>query len=189
MKLTVTLLLIAFLLLAAATGVRAQEFPDIREEYPELNLPILEAKFFPENPIRVTAECSTLQPRAVDAVIEWVEDQPDLKAYRLDVTLFKNGFEQEWYATLWPIREQNRTRPINPERLGGERAVSGLSLSVVSLSGTEAGTEPFRLRLTGLDPGKNYYWRILKRDRKGWIAGEVIRVQAPVCPADIIREN
>lgn len=188
MKNMILLPIVITLLLISGRPAWAQEFQNITEEYPELTLPILETKTFPASPVRIFLECSPTVPRGVDAVVEWVESQKSVSDYRLDVTVFKNGFSEEWYATLWPIRERNRTRLINPEKLRGQRTIAGLDLQVAGLSVEKDAAGP-SLRLSGLEPGKNYFWRILKRDRKGWIAGEVIRLQAPVCPADFIERN
>jgi len=48
--------------------------------------------------------------------------------------------------------------------------------------GVSAGT------LERLEPGVNYYWRVLRRKGAVWVASETGRVEAPTCPVDRVIE-
>jgi hypothetical protein len=39
------------------------------------------------------------------------------------------------------------------------------------------------------EPGINYYWRVLARTPRGWIASEIARYKVPICPVDFQREQ
>ena len=42
--------------------------------------------------------------------------------------------------------------------------------------------------LERLEPGVNYYWRVLRRKGAVWVASETGRVEAPTCPVDRVIE-
>ncbi len=39
-------------------------------------------------------------------------------------------------------------------------------------------------QLERLEPGVNYFWRVLHREGAGWVASETSRFEAPTCPVD-----
>ncbi len=44
--------------------------------------------------------------------------------------------------------------------------------------------------LERMEPGVNYYWRVLRRSGPGWIASATGRFEAPTCPVDsAVEEN
>lgn len=43
--------------------------------------------------------------------------------------------------------------------------------------------------LERLEPGVNYYWRVLRRKGAAWVASETGRLEAPTCPVDRVREG
>ena len=43
--------------------------------------------------------------------------------------------------------------------------------------------------LEKLEPGVNYYWRVLTRTDGGWVPSAVARVEAPTCPVDSVVER
>jgi hypothetical protein len=49
-----------------------------------------------------------------------------------------------------------------------------------------SGLEPDRSSglLERMEPGVNYYWRVLRRSGDGWDASDTARFEAPTCPVD-----
>lgn len=180
-----TILLSLTLLFGVTNSLMAQE-ETLIEEFPELGLPILKEKSFQQNPVEISVECSQTTAGAIEVTIDWLENQKSLENFRLDVSVFKNGFEQNLYGTIWPIHEGSKSRMVDPGKFRGQAALTALDLKMLNISRKQEKSNNLSVTLTGLEPGINYYWRVLKRDRRGWIGSEVIRIKAPVCPVDYI---
>jgi len=50
-------------------------------------------------------------------------------------------------------------------------------------------TGSITIELEGLEPGLTYFWRVCTLNEDGWIPSEIIRCEAPICPADIKEER
>jgi hypothetical protein len=148
--------------------------------------------------------CSPDKPRTAVASISWSVAQPvtnpqalsaGVAEQRLDVTTFKDGFQNGAFAQLTPDANQAftfRAARAQPSNLPG---LTGLSVTRVAtlqdrmttrpgadreLMPQSASNDPTRVvvvDIEGLEPGLNYYWRRSPQ-------GPVVRCQAPVCPSD-----
>ncbi len=166
-------------------GLNAQDDREITEVYPELNLPIAQQRSLTqESTVEITAECSLLKPRTGLVTINWKEQQRSFAEYRLDLTTRKGGFDNELFATVWPIRYGNESKLINRKRYPSEDLTRGLKLSTSAVNPSR-NSSPSTVTLEGLEPGINYFWRVLRRDESGWTTSEVIRIEAPTCPVDL----
>lgn len=162
----------------------------IMVEYPELKNPVVAARGAAvdsslSGPI-IFALCSQTKPRTAEAYVQWPAAQ--LKSFdkmRLDVTFYKQGFNTNRYAIIWPLQQNKKARLADPKMAQSPEVMAGLELEVISMSRGDAG-QPAVLKLEGLDPGKTYYWRVLRQGQRDWQSSEVIRIEAPTCPVDMI---
>ncbi|MGB5987882.1 MAG: hypothetical protein WBG37_21435 [Desulfobacterales bacterium] len=118
---------------------------------------------------------------------------------RLETTVFKGGFEKQLYIEL-PLSAPGRDiKAVRDRALQDEqrRAYQLQILEVGPISKLET-TEAFGLRknsdetaaiIDNLEPGLNYTWRIVIEDSEGDIVSHSVTCQAPVCPADMKKED
>ncbi|MGI9263956.1 MAG: hypothetical protein ACR2QU_03435 [Gammaproteobacteria bacterium] len=118
---------------------------------------------------------------------------------RIDVTVYKQGFDKDLYATTSvsrrdsdkdmtriETREFERAYASDPEmqKRAFENVGQTMDLSVADLDPVKDKADPFAVHVEGLTGGVNYYWRVLSSTNEGWVSSEVIRCQAQVCPVD-----
>lgn len=155
---------------------------------------------------RCVMSCSPDQPRTVMAEISWPLPQraasrealtQGLASQTLEVTTFKDGFENGRFAELGSVQEKRRfaaragqTDMTTASSLGslavtrvatlGERIASGASRSVPELTPSSVGDDINRVvvvEIEGLVSGLTYWWRRAP-------GAPVVRCQAPICPFD-----
>jgi hypothetical protein len=56
------------------------------------------------------------------------------------------------------------------------------------MSTRELPKDTAEIALADLEPGINYYWRVLIRSGGGWIPSQVARFEAPTCPVDFVED-
>lgn len=143
----------------AAEGVQeersaAQTFRQPRP-MPREELPILAAGG-PSAAGKLTQQgwCSTDEPGLPVARLSWVLPEQPGARQRVDVTMFRDGFETGRFLTF-----------------------GGLEGDV------------HEVLWQRLEPGINYYWRVLTLTPEGWVPSATGRCAAPICPADRPRES
>lgn len=134
--------------------------------------------------LRVEVACSRTRLRTGVAIISGeplaAVGAPDL---RLDVAVDKEGFARGAYTTLLPLSGGRTFRKSAP---AAELYARALDLRVAT--GEDARLTPKAdgaVVVEQLEPGLNYFWRVARRTDRGWVAGEVVRVEAPTCVADM----
>ena len=179
------------LLLLSVEGMKAQNQPKLVQTPPhaeELAPDGLECKVY----------CSPTKLRTPIAELTWVAADKSLDRQGLEVTVYKNGFEKGPFARLLLIeRGQKFTLQKTPRYTSGGRTPGLDSLFI-----TEVRTREDRLsqrsiniatvQVEGLEPGLNYYWRVVSKVSGKWLASktvQAVRCQAPVCPADMQPET
>jgi hypothetical protein len=144
----------------------------------------------------VEVACSETDLRKPVAIIRWnasssfrADDQ------RLDVTVFKDGFERGEFATIDPQGGRARMARPSTEGLlesGGARMIRPLDLTVAPRSSREAAPDDGGMtviEVQNLEPGVLYQWRMVGRAEAGFGATETVAVEAPVCVADEAGRN
>lgn len=155
---------------------------------------------------RCVMSCSPDQPRTVIAEISWPLPQraasrealtQGLASQTLEVTTFKDGFENGRFAQLGSVQENQRfsaraaqTDVTTASSLGslavtrvatlGDRIASGASRSPSELTPASVGDDTSRVvvvEIQGLVSGLTYWWRRAP-------GAPVVRCQAPICPVD-----
>ncbi len=82
--------------------------------------------------IKAQARCSTLVPRGIDVTLFWEVKQADAKAYRVDITEFRDGFAKGRFLTSGERPPAERVLPF-------EDAQPGLYYYWRVLTSTDAG--------------------------------------------------
>lgn len=133
--------------------------------------------------LRVAVACSRTKLRTGVAIISGepvaAVGAPDL---RLDVAVDKEGFARGAYATLLPL---SGGRAFRPNASAAELYARALDLRVADEGAVPAPKPDGAVVIERLEPGLNYFWRVARRTDRGWIAGEIVRVEAPTCVADM----
>lgn len=102
----------------------------------------------------------------------------DLSQLTLEVTVYKNGFEIGRFARVSPIRAGQAFEIIRPPgEMGSAPGFDTLTLAAVRLETAGLVT----VRVEGLEPGLNYFWRVIPA---GGSATEITACQAVECPVD-----
>jgi hypothetical protein len=98
----------------------------------------------------------------------------------VDFTVYKDGFTTARFSTLTLGAPEPRFEPRYAPQLKDSqpRAFS------VAVSKLEMVRDSVTLTVENLEPGVNYFWRLVDLSSKGWVAGVVTRTQAPSCPVD-----
>ena len=130
------------------------------------------------------AECSEVKPRAVILRVRWPQSVSPTTAPQIEVSIYKDGFTTGRFvkaavADPKAVPESGVTMLAAEGPMAAAKLPEALSLRVVSLQSVKEGAE-IEAVLGGLIPGLNYYVRV-----RG-ISDEVIRIRAPICPADFV---
>ena len=99
---------------------------------------------------------------------------------RLDVSVFKKGFETNKFALLYKSKQ---TRIMDQKLFPKRQMANALNLTAMDVSQVEA-NQNVLYKLEGLEPGLTYFWRVLRENKDTWETSEVIRITAPTCPLD-----
>lgn len=99
--------------------------------------------------LKAEAQCSQEQPGLGVAELSWTVAKNPGSSQRIDITMFRDGFEKSTFNSIGPI-------PADKSSLESE----------------------------GIEPGINYYWRILTLTSNGWVPSETARCEGPICPVD-----
>lgn len=152
--------------------------------------------------------CDKVKPRTPFAVLIWkvAETPVDAQALTarlatqgLEVTVYKDGFDKQKFAALPSLRREGRFL-VRQSSAASQRRTTGLDqLVVVDITPLSEPSDPARfdpsrrragrfsyvaVRVEGLEPGLNYFWRVSSETGDRQAAGAIVRCQAPVCPAD-----
>jgi hypothetical protein len=153
-----------------------------------INLPILAPAPDLLKDFRVEVFCSETKIRTGVAIITWNADSQVIDKQRLDVTFYKKGFEKNLYTTLWPLQKDQKFQTSSQVKLPDRADFQTLYLNVdeVKIMPQEGAMS---VRLEGLVPGTNYFWRVCTLSDGGWAPSDNISVEGPICPADLIEEK
>jgi hypothetical protein len=162
----------ALLSLAAGPGPAPQELA--QKEPPKVGL-------------QVDVTCSLTKLRTPVARVSWRTTKAALASERLEVTVYKDGFKSGAFATLSPVRVEQKFDLTRLEKIIGPRP-PGMNLVVTSIQSPPQKDAPPVVEVEGLEPGLNYFWRVLRGAPGAEQPSEVVRSRARACPADMPKE-
>jgi hypothetical protein len=145
-----------------------------------LTLPVIDPDTTLVRDFTATTFCTDTVPRRGLARLTWRTDAHLRGTQRLDVTVYKGGFDRSMYATLWPL-EKGRTSQEVQTRLPARADKHIVFLTLIDLR-TSADDQVTDLLLEGLQPGVNYFWRVSTLAAQGWVPGRFGVSPGPICP-------
>jgi hypothetical protein len=158
--------------------------PPNRQEEDVIDLSILATDTSAVRDFRWEVFCSETKLRTGVVSLTWRTDAHFFDKQRLDITVYKGGFEKDLYTILWPLKKDQKFRTSRRVKLPNRSSNQSLYLNVEEIN-VDTQKNLVSTKLDGLEPGLNYFCRVLTLDKKGWIPGKIVRWQAPICPADI----
>jgi hypothetical protein len=149
--------------------------------------------------ITITCEvfCSQTKLRTANARIRWYPSKAGPEAARLaavqptlQTTIFPDGFEKNLYVTVTTGPDAVQRAPVAAAEAAKRqlRAFQFRVLQVERDRTSESGTPESGVVIEDLEPGMNYSWRVVAESGAAAVRSAVVMCQAPVCPADIVRE-
>jgi hypothetical protein len=153
------------------------------------------------------AYCSETKLRTANARIRWkLVPGPALDAakarnlstaeQRLETTVYKNGFDKDLYLSL-PISQTGYERAVPSSSLAkqGQERLRAYQIRIVDVERPRSkelfatGAAETVAVVENLEPGMNYTWRLVIQTDADKVASPTVTCQAPVCPADMVRER
>jgi hypothetical protein len=138
--------------------------------------------------MQLETDCSQQRANMGVLIVSWSADRARLEKQRIDITVHKGGFDRPLFVTLWPIEMGARSIAIDSSLLPRKFQSSALDLEVVRL---QAGAKDTAVSvvLDGLQPGLNYFSRILTLSGKTWVPGVTQYLGGPVCFSEMEAEE
>jgi hypothetical protein len=138
--------------------------------------------------MQLETDCSRKRANMGVLIVSWSGDRRQLGKQRIDITVHKGGFEKSLFATLWPIDMGGRTIAADISLLPREFLSATLDLEVVRLAAGD-NDAAVTVVLDGLQPGLNYFSRILTLNEKTWVPGVTQYRAGPVCLSETEAEE
>lgn len=113
---------------------------------------------------------------------------------RLEATVFKNGFEKNLFVSL-PVVQPNSDQLAAPRVSPQQRGLRAFQIRLVDVARPQTtdrfadGTDEIIAEIENLEPGMRYTWRVAIESAAADFVSQTVSCQAPVCPADMVREN
>ena len=128
--------------------------------------------------------CSEEKLRTPVAELTWRSTEARLSTSRIEVTVYKDGFQTGSYVALGST-EGARSIRLPQTRKTQELIPALTELVVVEARSSRVRSGAVAVRIEGLEPGLNYFWRVVSTTTGRQIAEGTTKCQAPVCPADM----
>jgi hypothetical protein len=128
----------------------------------------------------VEMTCSETKLRTPVAVIRFTARKVALDSARLDVAIQKNGFATNRFATL-SLRPRNKISSLQVNPRLRDLAPAAFNFESVSVTNK---ADTVQVRVERLEPGVNYFWRVVENDGRNYLLSRPTRAQAVACPAD-----
>ena len=132
------------------------------------------------SPLQAEVFCSPAQIRTAVTHISWQASEEQLRVQQLQMTIFKQGFEQGIFGTMSPLQDkQLNLSPLTRERQAVTEGLQRLNAALYSYNPKD---QTVTVELANLEPGLLYFFRL---QSEGKTVGSVLKVESPICPADI----
>lgn len=153
-----------------------------------LDLPVLPGTGSEKDRPRVEVSCSETIPSTAVVTLTWRFHAQLHDRYRIDLTVYKNGFNQDRYASLWPLKSGQQPRALAVSKLRKRPVDPALLPRLKSLS-RDPRQGSTTVRLEGLAGGLLYKFRLVTLKGQGWVPGPAVRVEAPICITEQLNET
>lgn len=131
--------------------------------------------------LHADVRCSEPDVRTVIATLSWRENQIQAAAQRIDVTVFKEGFDKGLFATA-PADKGGKFE-FAPALRRMERE-PGRAFELVADPRPDSRKEFIAIDIRNLEPRLLYRWRVASRTDRGWVSSPVVTLESPPCIAD-----
>jgi hypothetical protein len=135
---------------------------------------------------RVRVGCSEDALNVPVAWLEWNDSSAGASPQRVDFTIYKDGFERNWYASIDMTR--GGRAEMAPSLLRTEQrreTLRAFDVVVEPLPANQRRSDAkFGMQVRKLEPGLIYQWRMRTPTERGWIATHPTEVEIPVCVHD-----
>ena len=186
---SVTVLVLATVLSGCASGPGTLSREDGEAGDAGLDVPVVEQAEPRVSDLSVEVGCAEDDPRTGFADIGWSARPDLLERQRLDVTIYKDGFERGYFVVLPLGRTDDGFLHARPGQEMQEQPYGrALRLRVTDVGRPER-QAAVSVRVEGLDAGLEYFWRVLTRTETGWVPSPIVRRSAPTCVADYQRQG
>jgi hypothetical protein len=179
------------------TGTDAHDTPDLPGGPPPRDDPCA-GNIDVAAPMRTKLTCEAYclpdtAPRSSVMRVTWLDDARGRPGdSRIDVTVYKTGFDEGAYASFCdaPGQQQAAATPPEPSihlaTIEGERS---MQFREIERRKARRPGEPNVLVVRDLEPGVVYFWRAAQLTGNGWLASDVTSCLAAVCPVDYVDET
>jgi hypothetical protein len=109
----------------------------------------------------------------------------------LELSVFDQGFEKGLFVTL-PISQPGPGSPIAALAQGKPPTLRAYQVQLVAVERTAVAADAaneMSVLVENLEAGMNYSWRLAISSPKGGIESAIATCKAPICPADIDRNQ
>jgi hypothetical protein len=128
--------------------------------------------------------CSNEKLRTPIAELIWKSSEAQLSGERIEATVYKDGFSNGRYVALATVRG-GRSLQMQKSRQSQELLPALKGLVVIDTISLPERPGMMAVRMEGLEPGLNYFWRVVSINNGRLIGSGVTRCKAPACPADL----
>jgi hypothetical protein len=129
-------------------------------------------------PLLVDVFCSPTQFHTSIARVSWQASQAEAEGQELQITTYKNGFEKGVFGSLAPLRDKR----LRLSGMAREKQATTGGLQRLQGGLYNYDLKNVNIEISNLEPGLLYFVRL---QSAGKTVGSVMRVEAPICVADI----
>jgi hypothetical protein len=139
--------------------------------------------------LEVTAGCSETELRTPIVTVAWRSDKQLDLTDRVDFAVGKQGFTKGFYdkVSFGPSPKIQKSFGLQKFEFDHE-AGPALNLKIEKVQPLDERGRA-GLRVQNLEPGLTYFVRVAHKSTSGWVASKTLRVEVPVCVADIVGEE
>ncbi len=159
-----------------------------KEDINVIDMPIISTSTRAVSDYHVEVSCSDTKPRTAVARLTWAANKRSFDKQRLDVTIYKGGFEKNLFTILYPLQKGQKFQTSSFAKLSDRSSNKSLYLNCERIN-VDKRNGSATIEIEGLEPGLNYYMRVLNLNKRGWVPGGTVRFEVPICPADMIEED
>lgn len=153
-----------------------------------LDLPVLPGTSSEKDRPRVEVSCSKTIPSTAVVMLTWRFHAQLDDRYRVDLTVYSDGFAQDRYASFWPLKSGQQPEALAVSKLR-KRPLEPILLPRLKSISQDLRQGSTTVRLEGMAGGLVYQFRLVTLKGQGWLPGSAVRVEAPVCITEHFNET